>query len=100
LFYFGGFFYVSDDDSDKDKKSGFALNGFTELDDDDVIRWNLEDVEAKKEKLESGIFGVSVVDKKWNYRGEGGANLVISLADEKQVIPLKHHADHIGILFR
>jgi hypothetical protein len=44
-----------------------------------------ESPELKKLKLESNIFPISVVDKDWNYRGEGGANLVISLSDEKQV---------------
>ena len=55
----------------------FNLNGFSDNDDNDV---------KEKKKLEAGIFCVSVVDKVWKYRGEGGANLVISLSGEKQVI--------------
>ena len=40
--------------------------------------------ESKKLKLESRVFPISVVDKAWQYRGEGGANLVISLRDRNQ----------------
>lgn len=73
----------SDFDEDKGKKKvDFNLNGFSDFDDSNVN----EDVELKKEKLEAGIVPVTVVDKAWKYRGEGGANLVISLSDEKQVI--------------
>ena len=90
-------FWLSDAE-DKERSSKFVLNGLADFDDendfnDDFVgggggagRWNLEDVELQKQKLESGIFGISVTDGKWKYRGEGGANLVISLADEKQVL--------------
>ena len=44
-----------------------------------------EDPDAKKFKLEATIFRISIVDKSWQYRGEGGANLVISLSEENQV---------------
>ncbi len=47
-----------------------------------------EDPELKKSKLEATIFPISVVDKSWQYRGEGGANLVISLSEENKVLTM------------
>ena len=61
---------------EKDKDSIFESDPESEL--------RHEEPESKKLKLESRVFPISVVDKAWQYRGEGGANLVISLRDRNQ----------------
>jgi len=66
--------------TDYEEKLYAAMNSFPDS--------NLtpEDPELKKSKLEATVFRISVLDKSWQYRGEGGANLVISLSEENQVL--------------